>query len=210
MKKFHNPPERDQFVELVYLALQTTNQQLLDCEINTELAGSTFIAVFLYLGKLFCFNIGDSRAILLQQLRTNLRKEEEASKEAGQGTGTEASDDTKLPQLSQKQPHSEFEWVAFPLSDDQKPERPDEMQRILKFGGRVFAQTNEYGEELGPSRVWMRDVMMPGLAMTRSMGDKAGIKAGTNAEPELIEHLLGSGDKLLVVASDGVWEYLDN
>jgi len=27
----------------------------------------------------------------------------------------------------------------------------------------------------------MKDVMMPGLAMTRSLGDKAGIKAGTNA-----------------------------
>jgi len=26
----------------------------------------------------------------------------------------------------------------------------------------------------------MKDVMMPGLAMTRSFGDKAGIKAGTN------------------------------
>lgn len=50
----------------------------------------------------------------------------------------------------------------------------------------MFAQTNEMGEELGPVRVWMKDVMMPGLAMTRSMGDKAGIKAGTNAEPELI------------------------
>jgi len=26
----------------------------------------------------------------------------------------------------------------------------------------------------------MKDVQMPGLAMTRSFGDKAGIKAGTN------------------------------
>lgn len=51
---------------------------------------------------------------------------------------------------------------------------------------------------------------MPGLAMTRSMGDKAGIKAGTNAEPELVEHTLGTNDKLIVVASDGVWEYLEN
>jgi len=34
----------------------------------------------------------------------------------------------------------------------------------------------------------MKDIMMPGLAMSRSFGDKAGIKAGTNAEPELIEH----------------------
>jgi serine/threonine protein phosphatase PrpC len=79
------------------------------------------------------------------------------------------------------------------------------MQRIIKSGGRVFAQTNEEGEELGPPRVWMKDVMMPGLAMTRSMGDKAGIKAGTNAEPEMMEHIIESCDKFIVIASDGVW-----
>jgi serine/threonine protein phosphatase PrpC len=54
----------------------------------------------------------------------------------------------------------------------------------------------------------MKDVMMPGLAMTRSFGDKAGIKSGTNAEPELIEHDIEGCDKVMVVASDGVWEYL--
>jgi hypothetical protein len=33
----------------------------------------------------------------------------------------------------------------------------------------------------------MKDLQMPGLAMTRSFGDKAGIKAGTNGEPEIME-----------------------
>jgi hypothetical protein len=32
----------------------------------------------------------------------------------------------------------------------------------------------------------MKDVQMPGLAMTRSFGDKAGLRAGTNGEPEVI------------------------
>ena len=77
--------------------------------------------------------------------------------------------------------HEEYEWRVVPLSDDQKPERPDEKERIIKAGGRCFAQMSEEGQPLGPTRVWMKDVMMPGLAMTRSFGDKAGIKAGTNA-----------------------------
>lgn len=95
------------------MALQSTNQQLLDSEINTELAGSTLVAVFLYLDKILCFNIGDSRAILLQQFRTNFCPEND-------------KEDNKVPLLSHKQPHEEFEWVVFKLSDDQKPERPDE------------------------------------------------------------------------------------
>lgn len=75
----------------------------------------------------------------------------------------------------------------------------------MKFGGRVEAQKNERGQILGPLRVWMKDVQMPGLAMTRSFGDKAGIKAGTHAEPELKIHKIIPEDKVLVIASDGVW-----
>lgn len=51
----------------------------------------------------------------------------------------------------------------------------------------------------------MKDVQMPGLAMTRSFGDKAGIKAGTHGEPELFTHKITSEDKFIIVASDGVW-----
>jgi len=29
----------------------------------------------------------------------------------------------------------------------------------------------------------MKDIQMPGLAMTRSFGDKAGLKAGTSGDP---------------------------
>lgn len=97
-----------------------------------------------------------------------------------------------------------------PLSDDQKPSREDEKQRILKFGGRVEAQKDARGQQVGPLRVWMKDVHMPGLAMTRSFGDKAGRKAGTNGEPELTKHCLTDSDKFLIVASDGVWEYLES
>lgn len=67
MKKFHNAPDKDKVIEIIYLALSTTNQQLLESEINTELAGSTLIAVFVYNERLLVFNVGDSRAILLTE-----------------------------------------------------------------------------------------------------------------------------------------------
>jgi hypothetical protein len=50
-----------------------------------------------------------------------------------------------MPQLSFVQKKEKYEWIIKPLSVDQKPEREDERQRILKFGGRVFSQTNEQG-----------------------------------------------------------------
>ena len=46
--------------------------------------------------------------------------------------------------------------------------------------------------------------------MTRSFGDKLGIQAGITAEPEIIEFEKTENDKFIVLASDGVWEYLSN
>ena len=37
----------------------------------------------------------------------------------------------------------------------------------------------------------MKELLMPGLAMTRSFGDKAGLKAGTSGEPEVQEVEVG-------------------
>ena len=51
---------------------------------------------------------------------------------------------------------------------------------------------------------------MPGLAMTRSMGDGVAHSVGVTAEPETMQFTLGLNDKFLVIASDGVWEFLSN
>lgn len=46
------------------MALQKTNDDLLNSEINTELSGSTVVAIFIHEEKIYSFNVGDSRAIL--------------------------------------------------------------------------------------------------------------------------------------------------
>eukprot|EP00516_Mucochytrium_quahogii_P003510 CAMPEP_0203760766 /NCGR_PEP_ID=MMETSP0098-20131031/13992_1 /ASSEMBLY_ACC=CAM_ASM_000208 /TAXON_ID=96639 /ORGANISM=" , Strain NY0313808BC1" /LENGTH=420 /DNA_ID=CAMNT_0050654469 /DNA_START=314 /DNA_END=1573 /DNA_ORIENTATION=- len=91
---------------------------------------------------------------------------------------------------------------AIDLSDDQKPDRPDEHARIIKNGGRVF--------EWGVSRVWRKDCDMPGLAMARSFGDLAAESVGVFAEPEISVTKLTKEDKFLVFATDGVWEFLQS
>ena len=57
--------------DIIFVALAKTNQQVLDSDINTELAGSTVVATFIFKTYLLTFNIGDSRAILLQQKSNN-------------------------------------------------------------------------------------------------------------------------------------------
>lgn len=52
-----------------------TNEDLLNSEINTELSGSTVVMVFIYESKIICFNVGDSRAILIRQVATSNQTE---------------------------------------------------------------------------------------------------------------------------------------
>jgi serine/threonine protein phosphatase PrpC len=59
-------------------------------------------------------------------------------------------------------------------------------------------------------RVWLKNENLPGLAMSRSFGDSTACKVGVNAIPEIKVFDLTPEDRVLVIASDGVWEFLEN
>jgi serine/threonine protein phosphatase PrpC len=69
---------------------------------------------------------------------------------------------------------------------------------------------NAVGAGVGPWRVWFTTLDYPGLAMSRAFGDTPCKRIGVTADPELSVTPLTAGDEILVVASDGVWEYLSN
>jgi serine/threonine protein phosphatase PrpC len=46
--------------------------------------------------------------------------------------------------------------------------------------------------------------------MSRSIGDFVAASVGVSAEPEFFETELVEEDKFLVIASDGVWEFISN
>lgn len=100
---------------------------------------------------------------------------------------------------------------AVPLSTDQKPESPDEKARIIKAGGRVEPLPGPPGEDCGPPRVWLAEVDVPGLAMSRSIGDEVSQTVGVISVPEIRKHDIdATHDILLIWATDGVWEFISN
>ena len=97
----------------------------------------------------------------------------------------------------------------IPLSVDQKPDDPEESKRIIQNGGEI-SQFEEDGEKSGPFRVWKKGEVYPGIAMSRSIGDLIASTLGVIPEPKFLEEKVDKDTKFMVVASDGVWEFLEN
>ncbi len=46
--------------------------------------------------------------------------------------------------------------------------------------------------------------------MSRSIGDKVAQSVGVTPEPEILEYTLTEYDQFILLASDGVWEFMSN
>jgi serine/threonine protein phosphatase PrpC len=101
-------------------------------------------------------------------------------------------------------------WFPVDLSQDHKPSNIDEKRRIQVAGGRVEPFREETGEFVGPDRVWLLNEQLPGLAMSRAFGDLVASMAGVISEPDIVIHSLEPTDKFLVVATDGIWEFIES
>eukprot|EP00955_Chlamydomonas_euryale_P083991 363911-Chlamydomonas_euryale.AAC.1 len=64
------------------------------------------------------------------------------------------------------------------------------------------------GEEMGPHRVWLQSAWIPGLAMSRALGDVLAHQVGVSSEPEVSVTELDLTHKFIILASDGVWEFI--
>ena len=64
---------------------------------------------------------------------------------------------------------------------------------------RLYTRTPQGGKGRGP-----------GLAMSRSLGDLDAAEAGVVATPTVTHRALTSEDAFVVLASDGIWEFLSS
>merc|ERR1711998_408310 len=46
--------------------------------------------------------------------------------------------------------------------------------------------------------------------MSRSLGDTIVHRSGASAEPETLEHIVDEYDEFMIIATDGVWDVIDN
>lgn len=180
-----------------------------DQSLDDSLSGTTAISMYVHgrRNRITIANVGDSRAVLGKSVNNG------AAMNGGAAPGQRQT------------------LKAFPLSRDQTPYRRDERTRIRKTGARILSldqleglepildESNngeelELGEELDeggdPPRVWSPVGDYPGTAFTRSLGDAMAEELGVFAEPEMLTREIKPEDRLLVIASDGIYEFLTN
>jgi serine/threonine protein phosphatase PrpC/CRP-like cAMP-binding protein len=188
------------------------NKKMHACQdLDDSLSGTTSISLYLHgnTNKITVSNVGDSRAVIGRSTAS-------ADKEGSSSTTSSST------------------LKAFALSRDQTPYRRDERIRCKKQGARVLSLDQieglepinededegdedggmELGEEIDeggdPPRIWSPHGDYPGTAFTRSLGDAIAEELGVYAEPEMLSRELTKEDKIIVLASDGVFEFLTN
>ena len=167
--------------------------------IDPMFAGTTACVVLLQNQRLTIANAGDSRAVCAR------RKPAPPMKFHVDPSAT--STDTTATTVTAAASASLFPYVAIDLSFDQNPDVPMEMARIQNAGGFVSLPP---GPGLS-ARVWLDPrCTQIGLAMSRSIGDHAISTVGVIAEPVVTYHDITEDDEFFIVASDGVWEFLDS
>lgn len=172
----------------VHFALQ---QAHVDCNvelradesINDKYSGTTAISIYCHEegDRITVSNVGDSRVVL----------------------GTEITPGRLM---------------GVPLSKDQTPHRPEEAKRCQLAGARIlsFGQLDPTSKDddddsvEDPPRVWSQKGKFPGTAFTRSLGDAIAETLGVSAEPELLTVSLSPKEKVIVLASDGIFDVLSN
>lgn len=175
--------------------------------VDYQLSGSTGVFVLVHGTTLFCANVGDSRAVLG-------REKQRTSNSAGshsKSSGHERPMSEHTLKHTRKRVHGanlvQPDYIAVALSVDQKPSRPDEKERLLQAGARVDAWDCV---DVGEDRVWLPEARTPGLAVSRSFGDLLVKRYGVDCTPEVHTLELCEDDRFMVMASDGVFEFVSS
>lgn len=162
--------------------------------IEASLSGTTAVVVVINSLGIHAGSVGDSRAILAV-----LPKDFIESK-VGHST---------IPFRRTVKPSRLLDLVA--LTIDQKPNHEGELERIVAAGGVVEKLADEMGHPIGPYRVWKKNGNLPGLAMSRSIGDKFAHDIGVSSIPIIHSFThYPTADQFIVIASDGIWDVMDN
>ena len=175
--------------------VESCDNALCGSGLECNLSGTTAVIVVINALGIHAGSVGDSRAILASLPKSN----------------SFISPERRKPTAFNRPVLPSRILNSVQLTVDQKPNHEEELKRIRSSGGVVEKLADDFGRPIGPYRVWKKNGNLPGLAMSRSIGDRIAHDIGVISSP--ICHtftLYPSFDQFIVIASDGVWDVMDN
>jgi len=171
-------------------AFINADQQLLAMKEKSTHRGTTALAALMRGNQLWVANAGDCRCVLASKHTSGKVRHEE-----GNAIRIKVKD----------------------LSTDQKPDSPGERERIQQSGGYVLdPPAPGFTSRILPVNKMVGQILTmdgkkySGLSLSRSIGDFAVKESGVIATPEIKAFELSSDDLFMIMASDGVWEFMSS
>ena len=93
---------------------------------------------------------------------------------------------------------------------DQTPEVAAEQRRLLAHGARIMPWFEDMRSRTPVQRVWLPDADTPGIAISRSFGDIVAAQVGVMAEPVISSFPLTREVRFVVLATDGLWQFVSS
>ena len=100
-------------------------------------------------------------------------------------------------------------YKALQLSRDHLPSEPDEMERIIENGGRIkeiWGENNFCGVE----KIFLKNSEIPGLNISRSIGDSIAHNIGVISDPEIKIYEFNGNEKFIILGNNWIWKYMSN
>lgn len=200
-------PDKDLIARALHKAILYAERKLEspNMKIDFQLSGSTGVFTLIHGSTLFCANVGDSRAVIGREVESRVAhgRRSQAGGLGPDGVGKPLKKKT----VGIGNGARPVRYAPIAVSIDQKPSRPDEKVRLLAAGARVDAWE---GIDVGEERVWLPKTRIPGLAVSRSFGDVIVKEYGVCCVPEVYQLELCEDDRFMVLASDGVFEFMSS
>jgi len=163
-------------------AFLVVQSTLKDSRLDCSCSGATASVAYFVGNDLYVANVGDSRVVLGQALGSKTRR--------GRAPAGKSSPMT--------------------LTRDHRLSLKDEFERCQNAGARIQPK-KIHGVFVGEKRLWLKDLEVPGLVVTRSLGDTLAATIGCSAVPEVTRRRINANARHhLILASDGVWDVLSN
>ena len=162
--------------------------------IDTICSGSCFCSLFITPTSIISINLGNSRAIIGVE-KIEIKKEKE---------------ERKRRRKIKEKPKEKIVFVPESVTFEHTLENIKEKERIIENGGKIYREKDQYDREFGPKKLKKENSFLPGLLITRSLGDKEAGSIGVISEPDVQYIEMKNEYKFIVIGSKGFWEFISN